>query len=151
LILRHGLLSGEMLEITRVRTVSSVADEGNEDRNNNIWVQMSHRKLRHGAEGVPQICLLGARYPAVQHAQPRVYVRQDRCFRNTYPGCSASTTWSSLVPRVYANVQLYNPRRGNVIRTDMDTPCQDCSPPWHRMNIHVIGCAYSKARSAQAA
>jgi hypothetical protein len=33
--------------------------KGNEDRNNDIWVQMSHRKLRHGAEGVPQICLLG--------------------------------------------------------------------------------------------
>jgi hypothetical protein len=45
---------------TRVRTVSSVADAGNEDRNSDIWVQMSHRKLRHGAEDVPQIRLLGA-------------------------------------------------------------------------------------------
>ena len=32
--------------MTRVRTVSSVADVGNEDRNNDIWVHiiMSHRK-----------------------------------------------------------------------------------------------------------
>jgi hypothetical protein len=33
--------------ITRVRTVSSVADAGNEDRNNDIWVFVSHRKLSH--------------------------------------------------------------------------------------------------------
>jgi hypothetical protein len=32
--------------ITRVRTVSSVADAGNEDRNNDIWVYVSHRKSR---------------------------------------------------------------------------------------------------------
>jgi hypothetical protein len=46
--------------IMRVQTVSSIADAGNENRNSDIWVQMSHRKLRHGKEDIPQIRLLGA-------------------------------------------------------------------------------------------
>jgi hypothetical protein len=36
-----GSTPGNVL-MTRVRTVSSIADTGNEDRNNDIWVQMSH-------------------------------------------------------------------------------------------------------------
>jgi hypothetical protein len=54
-----GSMPGNDL-MTRVRTVSSVADTGNEDRNNDIWEQMSHRKLRRGAGDVRQICLLAA-------------------------------------------------------------------------------------------
>jgi hypothetical protein len=139
--------------ITRVRTVSSVADAGKEDRNNDIWVYVSHRKSRHRSRTYDrfvfwrlQTLLIGmssqdfTRYGVIVPEIPilNVLLRQ------------LGLLWYLVSIRKRSSYGAGG-KKDKVIRTDMGTPCPDCSPPLQRTNIHVAGCAYNKARSARAA
>jgi hypothetical protein len=144
---------------TRVRTVSSVAVAGKEERNNDIWSRWSieSRKSSHprARTGLTTDSSSGGWRPCFSACPDKILRATGSFFPKnlSWMFCFDNSFFSGISCLRFGS-QSHKKKKGvgdGQERTGKGSRCHGCTPLWHRRNIDVAGCVCNRVQCAPAA